>query len=307
MAGWRVQSPLPYLPVPLVFLSIVGSAAIMGLGVQHRGLRFTPLRGGPDAAIVIRSRQGGTGLVLPLSSAMLHWQRYGSTMRKFEVAEAVIRTGAGEVMFARGGNQLDPDLVGWLKRLAAANGSAAPSPDALDIDEIAALAASDPLHVPPGIEVVRDAAWPTYRYRSVVPRGSGAILALCLALATFLLMPVFYGDDFSFVGVYTWVIPLELMLLYRLLLCRPLTAEWQVRGSMLLFRRKRFGLTLSIWSFETSSVGLYLCELPTVALRCAGRLAGFTSPDAGGPDVAAMAWLAASIRASEGQWQSAEN
>jgi hypothetical protein len=163
------------------------------------------------------------------------------------------------------------------------------------------------VHVPPGIEVVRDAAWPTYRYRSVEPRGRGAVVALCSALATFFVLPVFYGDYFSFVGVALFVTPAELGLLYLLLRAGPLTAEWQVRGSMLVFRRKRFGLTLSIWSFETSSVGLYLCELPTVALRCAGRLAGFTSPDAGGPDVAAMVWLAARIRASEGQWQSAEN
>jgi hypothetical protein len=294
------------LPVLLVFLSIVGPIAIIVLGAQHRGLRFTALRGGPDAAVEIRSRQGGTGLVLPLASAKLHWQRYGSTMRKVEVAEAVARTGAGEVMFARGGNQLDPDLVRWLKRLAAANGSAAASPDALDIDDIAALAASDPLHAPPGIEVVRDAAWPTYRCRSVLPRGK-AILPLCFSLATFLLLPVCNGHDFSFAGVYTWVIPLELMLLYWVLLCGPLTAEWEVRGPMLLFRRKRFGLTLWIWSYETSSIGLYLCELPAIALQCGGSLVSFNSPDAEGPDVAAMVWLAASIRASEGQWQSAEN
>jgi hypothetical protein len=308
IAGSRVKSPIPYLPVPLVFLSIVSSVAVMMLGSERRGLRFTPLRGGPDAAIEIRSRHGGTGLVLPLSSAMLHWQRYGSTLRKLEVADAVTRTRAGEVMFARGGNQLDPELVRWLKRLAAANGSAAPSPDALDIDEIAALAARDPLDPPPGIQVVRDAAWPTYRYRSAEPpRGPKAIGALCLALATFLLWPVFYGNDFSFVGVYTWVIPLELMLLYRMLLCGPLTAEWEVRGPMLLFRRKRFGLTLWVWSYETSSIGLYLCELPAIAMQCGGSLVSFNSPGAEGPDVAAMVWLAASIRASEGQWQSAEN
>jgi hypothetical protein len=104
-----------------------------------------------------------------------------------------------------------------------------------------------------------------------------------------------------------WVIPLDLLLLYRMLLCGPLTAEWEVRGSMLLFRRKRFGLTLWVWSYETSSIGLYLCELPAIAMQCGGSLVSFNSPGAGGPDVAAMVWLAASIRASEGQWQSSEN
>jgi hypothetical protein len=65
--------------------------------------------------------------------------------------------------------------------------------------------------------------------------------------------------------------------------------------------RKRFGLTLWIWFYETSSIGLYPCKLPAIAMQCGGSLVSFNSPGAEGPDVATMVWLAASIRASEGQ------
>ncbi|MFL5310760.1 MAG: hypothetical protein ACJ79H_09950, partial [Myxococcales bacterium] len=87
-------------------------------------------------------------------------------------------------------------------------------------------------------------------------------------------------------------------LAYRLLLLAgPLTAEFEVRGTMLLFRARRFGLTLWISSSDARRTGLYLVELPFSALTCGGKLRGFTSPGAGGPDAAAMAWLSAAIRA----------
>ena len=111
---------------------------------------------------------------------------------------------------------------------------------------------------------------------------------------------------FSFAKLAAWLIPILLFLVWMILLAGPLTVELEVRGPMLIFRRRRFGLTLFVGVNEATEAGLDVSQLPFVALRFPRRrLRGFTTPAIGGPDVVAMAWLSAAIRAcaQPGVWR----
>jgi len=110
---------------------------------------------------------------------------------------------------------------------------------------------------------------------------------------------------FSFAKLAIWIIPIMLFLVWMILLAGPLTVELEVRGPMLIFRRRRFGLTLWASVNDATQSGLEISQLPFVALRVKGRLRGFTTPAIGGPDVVAMAWLSAAIRAcaQQGVWR----
>jgi hypothetical protein len=110
---------------------------------------------------------------------------------------------------------------------------------------------------------------------------------------------------FFFAKLAIWIIPIVLCLAWMILLAGPLTVELEVRGPMLIFRRRRFGVTLWASVCEASKAGLEISQLPFVALRFERRLRGFTTPAIGGPDVVAMAWLSAAIRAcaKQGMWR----
>jgi hypothetical protein len=122
------------------------------------------------------------------------------------------------------------------------------------------------------------------------------LISLAIATASLLAAPL--GGLGTMSSMATFVAIVEAVLLYGICLCGPLTAEFQVRGPMLLCRRRRFGLTLWISAGDARRAGIDVTGLPNVAIRCAGRVLGVTGPGVGGPDAGAVAWLAAAIRAT---------
>jgi len=183
--------------------------------------------------------------------------------------------------------------VRWLESFSAVEGTGVTGDDAPEIDGIAASATRAPLEAPPGIEAVT-----TWRYRSVEPRGmsvASPLIAL-LALWTAVMPRLGLGTVW---GWALWTVPIALALAYRLMfLAGPLTAELQVRGTMLLYRARRFGLTVWVRSSDARRTGLDVTELPYTKLLCGGKSRGCASPGRDGPNAAAMAWLSAAIWAS---------
>ena len=282
----------------LILPALLGPIVWLLVDRRGRGLVFTAVRGGLDAAIEVRPKSGvGRGLVIPIgeASALARLYRVG-VGRHIAAAEVVSPTGAGEVLFARGGTKVHPDLVHWLKSVLTSDGSSAWHPDSFDVEAIASQAAADPLDVPPTLQARLVGGWPTYSYQAVEPRGVGMAVTLIALLVTWLVAYPLLGI-FSFAKLAVWLIPIMLILVWMILLAGPLTVELEVRGPMLIFRRRRFGLTLWVSVNDASQAGLEISQLPFVALRVKGRLRGFTTPAIGGPDVVAMTWLSAAIRA----------
>jgi hypothetical protein len=288
----------------VLFLASLLLSAIIGPIIwaladrRGRGLVLTAVRGGREAAIEVRPHSGvGRGLVIPIgeASALARLYRVG-VGRHIAAAEVVSPTGAGEVLFARGGTSLDPDLVRWIEDVWASHGSSASHPDSVDVEEVASRAARDPLDAPAPLQARLVGGWPTYSYQAVEPRGIGLAASLIAVLLTWLILYPVLGI-FSFAKLAIWILPVVLLLVWMILLAGPLTVEFEVRGPMLIFRRRRFGLTLWVSVNDASQAGLEISQLPFVALRVKGRLRGFTTPAIGGPDVVAMAWLSAAIRA----------
>jgi hypothetical protein len=291
----------------LILPALLGPFVWLLVDRRGRGLVFTAVRGGRDAAIEVRPKSGvGRGLVIPIRDVgeLARVYRVGYA-RHIVVAEALTPTSAGEVLFARGGTKVHPDLVYWLKSVLTSDGSCAWHPDSFDVEAIASQAAADPLDAPPPLQARLVGGWPTYSYQAVEPRGVGMAVALIALLVTWLVACPLLGI-FSFAKLAVWLIPIVLFLVWMILLAGPLTVELEVRASMLIFRRRRFGLTLFVGINEASQAGLDISQLPFVALRFPGRrLRGFTTPAIGGPDVVAMAWLSAAIRAcaQPGVWR----
>ena len=305
LALWaaRVPSDRREGPVVLFLASLLLSATIGPIiwalvDRRGRGLVLTAIRGGRDAAIEVRPQSGvGRGIVIPIgeASALARLYRLG-VGRHIAAAEVVSPTGAGEVLFARGGTSLDPDLVRWIEDVWASHGSSASHPDSVDVEEVASRAARAPLDAPHPVQARLVGGWPTYSYPAVEPRGVGLAASLIAVLVTWLVLYPLLGI-FSFAKLAIWILPVVLLLVWMILLAGPLTVELEVRGPMLIFRRRRFGLTLWVSVNDASQAGLEISQLPFVALRVKGRLRGFTTPVIGGPDVVAMAWLSAAIRA----------
>jgi hypothetical protein len=312
-ALWAARAPSERREAPLVLLlqslllpAILGPIVWTAVDRRGRGLVLSAVRGGREAAIEVRPRRGeGHGLVIPIAEAgaLARLHRVG-VARHIATAEALTPTAAGEVLFARGGTSLDPDLVRWIERVWASDGSSAPSPGAIDVEEIAARAARDPSDAPSSLHATLRDGWPTYAYRAVEPRGIALAASL---IATFLIWLVLYPvlGTFSVAKLAAWILPVVLVLGWLIVLAGPLTVEVEVRGPMVIFRRRRFGLALWASVSDARQAGLEISQLPFVALRFGRRLRGFTTPDIGGPDVAAMAWLSAAIRAcaQRGPWR----
>jgi hypothetical protein len=293
------QGPLILLCAGALLPACLGWVIWALLDRRGRGLVLRAVRGGAAPAIEIGAREGfGRPLVLPLRdlSSRPHLYRFGYS-RNIVVTEAVTATSAGDVLFARGSSsRLDRELARWLGSVLSGEGTADPSPGAVDVEATADAALQAPLDAPPGIEAV-PGTFPTWRYRGIEPRGRslGLPLIAVLALWTFAAPRLEVG---SYGGWALWTVPVALAVAYRtLLLTGPITVDWQVRGTMLLYRARRFGLTLWMRASDARRTGLYVVELPFAALTCGGKVRGFTSPGAGGPDAAAMAWLSAAIRA----------
>jgi len=305
LALWAIRVPPERRDGPLVLLlqsillpAAVGPVIWAGVNRRGRGLVLTAVRGGREAAIEVRPQSGvGRGLVIPIgeAGALARIYAMGYT-RHIAAAEVLTPTGAGEVLFARGGTSLDPDLVRWIESVWASHGSRSWRPDSVDVEEIASRAARDPLDAPPPLQATLVGGWPTYSYRAVEPRGISLAVALIAVLLAWLVSYPLLGI-FSLAKLAIGIIPMMLVLAWLILLAGPLTVELEVRGTMLIFRRRRFGLTLWASLNEASKAGLDISQLPFVALRLGKRLRGFTNPAIGGPDVAAMAWLSAAIRA----------
>ena len=71
------------------------------LAAKRPGLRLTALRGGKECAIEVRPRDGGAGVILPLAGAISRIRTYHLGLKRHGVAEAVARTGAGDILFSR--------------------------------------------------------------------------------------------------------------------------------------------------------------------------------------------------------------
>jgi len=310
-AAWVVRASGDDRAASLVLLCVTGSWFVLLSWVvvalvdrRGRGLVLRAIRGGDEPAIEVRARSGvGGGLVLPLDGAEARdrTQRLGAG-RTLAWREAIARTAIGEVLFARGGARLDPELVAWLASLAAARGSAVPSPDAPSIDAIVLAAQGAPLDPPPGIRVATASGQTRWSYRSVEPRG--LLLALCLlaalALWTFVLPRAGVS---STAALARFTVPAALAIAYRWLLAGPVTVEVRARGATLDYRVRRFEITLWRESAAIDEVGLDLVALPFAALRIGGRTRGFASPEAGGPDAAGLAWLVAALRSTRTRGQ----
>ena len=292
------DGPAAFLALTLLLPAALGPVVRALVDRRGRGLVLTALRGGPDAEVEIRARSGaGGGLVVPLRGRGSLGRVYRVGLKRMAVAEALAQTAAGEVLFARGGTALDPDLVRWIGEVVASPGLSRSRSESPHVEEIAARAARAPLDAPAPIEPVRDRGWPAWRYRAAEPRGVGLAAALLAVLMAWLILFPRLGV-FPLAVMATWIVPVSLLLVWSILLAGPLTVDLEVRGPMLIFRRRRFGVTLWTSVNDARQAGLDVSQLPFVALRCAGRLRGFTTPAVGGPDVAAMAWLSAAIRSS---------
>jgi hypothetical protein len=290
----------------LLFASLpatVGFLVPMALDRRGRGLVFMAIRGGAgDAVVEVHSKSGvGRPLLLPLHSATTLPHIYAVGTKRMVVAELKTSTPAGEVLMARGGTELDRDLVRWVKAVFAANGAeeTRPSPEAAPLDALAAAAERAPLDPPEGIEAFARRGWPVWRYRTSVGCEREVVLPWMVMAAFWILFMPMIGVA-SRAGLAWWIVPLELVLLYLLVLAGPATAEFEARGSMLICRRKHFGLTLWVGVSEAGMAGIDAVALPVAGLRFGSSTRGLTSPLAGGPDVAGLAWLAAAIRASSG-------
>ena len=295
----RREGPLALFLAVLLLPAIVAPVLWYAADRRGRGLVLTAIRGGSDGAIEVRPRSGfGRGLVIPIAQAFAFARIYRvGVARHIGAAEVVSRTAAGEVLFARGGTSLDPDLVRWIEDVWGSYGSTAPSPDAVDVEDVASRAVQDPLDAPPPIQARLVRGSPTYSYPATEPRGKGLAASLIAVNLTWLVLyPAL--NIFPFAKLAPWIIGIVLLLVWGILLHGPLTVELEVRGPMLIFRRRRFGLTLWTSINDGTQSGLEISQLPFVALRVKGRLRGFTTPAIGGPDAVAMAWLSAAIRAA---------
>lgn len=284
------------LPAASVLAAAFGGA-VMGIMVERRlGFMLVPLRGGPEAKVEIRPRsQKGVGLVVPFGQVLGHLAAFRTPFKVAAYLEAVAASPVGAVFFLVGGTMLPRELVTWTDALRASSGRAAPSANAVDLEEVAAAATRDPLAAPAGIEAHPIDAGAVFRYRGAVPLLRVWLAAFALAGLSPLVLP--------WLGLASWGVTalavgsIESILLYGILLCGPLTVELEVSGTTLIGRRRRFGRTLWRWVRDARTVGLDITGLPASALRCEGRVRGITSPDVGGPDAAAVAWVAAAIRA----------
>lgn len=286
------------LMVALIMPATLGVVVYVALDRRERGLVLRAIRGGPQAVIEVRSRRGvGGGLVLLLGEGMETQRVYRMGQKRFVIADASVSTAAGTVIFARGGTSLDREMVQWIDAVAGSEGTAEPSEDVMDPDEIAAAASREPLAAPPGIEASLVGGWHTWRYRSTPDHEHGVILPWMALMAAWLAVLPAFGI-FRTGPLAAFVVPVELLLAYALLLSAPITMEFQVRANMLVVKRKRFGLTLSIGVSEAAQAGIDIVGLPKVSLAFDKRRRGVTSPLAGGPDVIAMTWLSAAIRSS---------
>jgi hypothetical protein len=302
----RREGPLALFLVSLLLPAIIGPFIWYIVDRRGRGLVLAAVRGGRDAAIEVRPQSGvGRGLVIPIGEAGALARIYGlGYTRHIAAAEVLTPTGAGEVLFARGGTSLDPDLVRWIESVWASHGSCAWRPDSVDVKEIASQAARDALGAPLPLQATLVGGWPTYSYRAVEPRGISLAASIITVLLAWLVSYPLLGI-FSFAKLAIGIIPMVLFLGWLILLAGPLTVELEVRATMLIFRRRRFGLTLWASLNDAGKAGLEISQLPFVALRFGRRLRGFTTPAIGGPDVVAMAWLSAAIRAcaQPGVWR----
>jgi hypothetical protein len=281
----------------LVWAALIGFPGGLILGLDRRGIRMIPVRGGPTAKVEIRPKHGSaSGVVVPIFAAGAWLRSFSTRVKTVAYFEASAKSSAGDVFFLTAGASVPLELTRWLKALTSASGSAPPSDRAADIEAIAGEALRDPFTAPPGIQATQVDGWPTYRYRAGERRARWWLISLAVATASLLIAPA--GGLGTLSGMATFVAIVEAILLYAMFLCGPLTAEFQVRGPMLLCRRRRFGLTLWISAGDARRVGLDITGLPNVAIRCAGRVLGVTGPAVGGPDASAVAWLAASIRAN---------
>lgn len=299
-----LRSPPDARDGPVFFLLAFGMLpATLGFVVQAllarsgRGLVLRAIRGGTHPVIEVRARSGvGGGLLLPLGDALATQRVYRVGQKRLVVADASVSTAAGTVIFARGGTTLDPELVRWFEAVAASEGSAGPSEDVADPEALAVAAARDPLAAPAPIDASLVGGWPTWRYRSARDHELGLILPWMALLGAWLV--VYPALGMLRAGpLAALVVPVEIVLAYLLLATGGATMELQVRANMLVVKRKRFGLTLSIGVSEAAQAGIDIVGLPKVSLAFGKRRRGVTSPLAGGLDVVAMTWLSAAIRA----------
>jgi len=278
------------LPAASVLAAAFGGA-VMGIMVERRlGFMLVPLRGGPEAKVEIRPRsQKGVGLVVPFGQVLGHLAAFRTPFKVAAYLEAVAASPVGAVFFLVGGTMLPRELVTWTDVLRASSGRGAPSANAVDLEEVAAAATRDPLAAPAGRrrhhpQLRRPDMHTILRYRWNLMLAALGALQPWLGLASWGVTALAVGS-------------IESILLYGILLCGPLTVELEVSGTTLIGRRRRFGRTLWRWVRDARTVGLDITGLPASALRCEGRVRGITSPGVGGPDAAAVAWVAAAIRA----------
>jgi hypothetical protein len=285
------------LPMAMMCAALVGYPGALILALDRRGIRMVPVRGGAGAQVEIRAKDAaGGGLIVPISTMAASLRVFSTGIKKVGYFEASAESSAGDVFLVTAGASVPRELIAWFEALLSASGSGSPSEGALDIEEIAAAASRDPFSPLPGIEAAIVDGWPTYRYRAGETRARWWLISIAIATASLLIGPT--AGLGTMAGMATFVAIVEAGLLYGILLCGPVTAEFQVRGPMLVCRRRRFGLTLWISARDARRAGVDLTGLPNVAIRCAGRVLAVTGPSVGGPDAGAVAWLAAAIRAT---------
>ncbi len=274
---------LAALPAASLLAVACGGAAIAMQAERKLGVVLVPLRGGPDAQVEIRPRPGtGVGLVIPFGRTLGHVAAFRTTTRSIPYLEAAAT--------------LPGELVAWTKAVHDASGSAERSPDAIDLEKVAAAAARHPFDGPAGIEAVQIDDTVVFRYRGGVPLLRAWLIAFAIATLSPLILPVLRLASWSMMGLVVGIV--ESVLLYGVLLCGPLIVEFEVSGATLVYRRRRFGLTLWISAGDARMMGLDVTGLPSSGIRCGGRVRGITSPDVRGPDAAAVAWVAAAIHAT---------
>jgi hypothetical protein len=264
------------------------------------GLLFTPIRGGKDALVEIRAKSGvGQPLLLPMRATAAQPRIYKVGMKRMVVTELNVPTSIGEVLMVRGGTSLDRDTMRWVNAVFASDGSEVvrPSAAAVHVDTIAAAAQRAPLDPPGGIEAFVRRGWPVWRYPTAIGPEAGMLWPWMLMLALlFVFLPML--QEVSRWTMAAWMLPIELVLLYGCILAGPAMAEFEVRTSMVIRRRKRFGLTLWIGVSDARAAGVDAVSLPKCGVRFAPKTCAVTSPLVGGPDVAGLAWLSAAIRAA---------
>lgn len=288
---------LAALPAASLLAVACGGAAIAMQAERKLGVVLVPLRGGPDAQVEIRPRPGtGVGLVIPFGRTLGHVAAFRTTTRSIPYVEAAAVSPFGMVYFGVGAATLPRELVAWTQAVHDASGSAERSPDAIDLEKVAAAAARHPFDVPAGVEAEQIDDTVVFRYRGGVPLLRAWLIAFAIATLSPLILPVLRLASWSMMGLVVGIV--ESVLLYGVLLCGPLIVEFEVSGATLVYRRRRFGLTLWISAGDARMTGLDVTGLPSSGIRCGGRVRGITSPDVRGPDAAAVAWVAAAIHAT---------